>query len=540
MEKRLLLAIVISFLIIFLYQRFFLKPPEPEKLKESKLIEKIKEKKQPEIQKIKTEKETGEFIEKNVVEEKNIKEIKVETSLFSATFLNKGGVLKSLKMKKYKDEKGSNLELISQKNNDNLLPLSLKTGSSEIDKILNTSLYSPSEENITLKNGQRKDLIFYFSDGKSISGKKKYSFTGGIYTMDIENEIYINNEKKNYSIILTPRIGNPPEEDLKSHREYIVFLNLNNLKRIDTKKLKDGKLYDGYLTWAAYDSTYFTEIAIVNEQSSISIITPNSNKSNEKYLKIFKPNSIYFGPKDYDLLRSMGNQMEKVIDFGFFGIIAKILLKALKSIHSFIPNYGFSIILLTLILKVILFPLTWSSSISMAKMQKIQPKMKAIREKYRKYKTDPEQRKKMNEEIMKLYKSEGINPAGGCLPLILQIPILWGFFNLLSKSIEMRHQPFIFWIKDLSKKDPYFVTPILMGATQFILQKMTPTGGDPAQRKLMMFMPVFMTIFFLNFQSGLVLYWLTQNILQIGQQYLINKFIYKKEHGEKRIQRKKS
>jgi len=177
----------------------------------------------------------------------------------------------------------------------------------------------------------------------------------------------------------------------------------------------------------------------------------------------------------------------------------------------------------------------------MAKMQKVQPKLKALREKYKKMKTDPEQRKKYNMELMNIYKEEGINPASGCLPLLLQLPILWGFFNLLSRAVEIRHKPFVFWIKDLSAKDPYYVIPILMGITQFIIQKMTPSGGDPSQKKIMLLMPIFLTIFFMNFPSGLVLYWLVQNIIQIGQQHLMNKHIYKigKEHG-KRVQRKKS
>lgn len=173
----------------------------------------------------------------------------------------------------------------------------------------------------------------------------------------------------------------------------------------------------------------------------------------------------------------------------------------------------------------------------MAKMQELQPKVKALRAKYKKAKQDISQRRKMNEEMMKLYKEHGINPAGGCLPILVQIPIFWGFFRLLIVSIEFRQSPFVFWIKDLSVKDPYYVTPILMGITQFISQKMTPTSADPTQQKMMLIMPVIMTIFFMNFQSGLVLYWLTNNVLQIGQQYIMNRLMQKKKreiHGKKR------
>jgi YidC/Oxa1 family membrane protein insertase len=193
------------------------------------------------------------------------------------------------------------------------------------------------------------------------------------------------------------------------------------------------------------------------------------------------------------------------------------------------------IILLTLIIKIIFFPLTYSSTRSISRMQELQPKIKALRAKYKKVKQDIAQRRQMNEEMMKLYKEHGINPASGCLPLLIQIPVFFGFFRLLSVAIEFRQSPFLLWIKDLSIKDPYYITPILMGATQFISQKMTPTSADPSQARMMLIMPVVFTIFFMNFQSGLVLYWLTNNVLQIGQQYLMNRLMKKQKresHGK--------
>lgn len=170
-------------------------------------------------------------------------------------------------------------------------------------------------------------------------------------------------------------------------------------------------------------------------------------------------------------------------------------------------------------------------------MQELQPKIKALRAKYKKSKTDIAQRRKMNEETMKLYKEHGVNPAGGCLPMLLQLPIFFGFFMLLRQSIEIRHSPFILWIKDLSVSDPYYVTPILMGATQFISQKMMPTSADPSQARMMLIMPVVMTFLFMSFPSGLVLYWLTNNVLQIAQQYIMNRIKQKKKresHGKRR------
>lgn len=175
----------------------------------------------------------------------------------------------------------------------------------------------------------------------------------------------------------------------------------------------------------------------------------------------------------------------------------------------------------------------------MAKMAELQPKVKALRSKYKKAKQDIAQRRQMNEEMMSLYKEHGVNPAGGCLPMLIQFPVLIGFFNLLRIAIELRRSPFMLWIKDLSVKDPYYVTPILMGITQYIQQKMSPTSADPTQARMMLIMPVVMTFLFMNFQSGLVLYWLTSNVLQIGQQYIMNRMIKKKKREESHGKRRK-
>jgi len=248
-------------------------------------------------------------------------------------------------------------------------------------------------------------------------------------------------------------------------------------------------------------------------------------------------NKAYIGPKSFDNLSKLGPNTKKLVRFGFFGFIAEILYVAIRAVHNVFPNWGFSIIILTILIKILFFPLTYSSTKSMSKMQELQPKIKALKSKYKKAKKDIDQRRKMNEETMKLYKQHGVNPAGGCLPMLIQLPIFWGFFRLLIVAIEFRHAPFILWLTDLSAKDPYYITPILMGLTQFISQKMTPTAGDATQKKMMLFMPVIMTIFFMNFQCGLVLYWLSNNVLQIGQQYIMNRFMHKKKretHGKRR------
>jgi YidC/Oxa1 family membrane protein insertase len=255
------------------------------------------------------------------------------------------------------------------------------------------------------------------------------------------------------------------------------------------------------------------------------------------YVAAAHPQRVFIGPKEFDVLLKLGQNTKQLMNFGFFGAIAEILLRAIKFIHKAIPNWGMAIIILTFLIKIVFFPLTYSSTKSMAKMQELQPKIKALRAKYKKAKQDIGQRRQMNEEMMRLYKEHGINPAGGCLPLLIQIPVFWGFFRMLTVGIEFRQAPFMLWIRDLSIKDPFYVTPILMGLTQYISQKMTPTSADPTQAKMMLIMPFIFTIFFMNFQSGLVLYWLTNNVLQIGQQAIMNRMMAKKkreDHGKRR------
>jgi YidC/Oxa1 family membrane protein insertase len=203
----------------------------------------------------------------------------------------------------------------------------------------------------------------------------------------------------------------------------------------------------------------------------------------------------------------------------------KPLLWGLEAIQHVVKNWGVAIILITILIKVLLFPLTHKQLVSMKKMGALQPKMEAIRAKYAtKIKNDPNARLKMNEETMALYKQEGVNPAGGCLPLLLQMPILIAFYNLLSHSIELRHAPFMLWITDLSVKDPYYITPILMTLTMWLQQQMTPPTGDAAMRRVMNLMPFMMGFFFKDVPAGLVLYWLVQNVLTIVQQMLLNRF----------------
>ena len=221
----------------------------------------------------------------------------------------------------------------------------------------------------------------------------------------------------------------------------------------------------------------------------------------------------------------MDRRLVRVINFGIFDFLVVPLLRALVWINGYVGNFGWSIIILTFIINAIMFPLRHKSMVSMRKMQELQPEIKAIQDRYGKLKaTDPE-RQKMNTEVMNLYKQRGVNPASGCLPMVLTFPVLFAFYSLLSQAIEIRGEPFMLWIRDLSVRDPYYITPILMGASQLWQQKMTPSSADPAQQKMMMMMPLVFTFMFLWMPSGLVIYWFFSNLLAIGQQYITNRLV---------------
>ena len=234
---------------------------------------------------------------------------------------------------------------------------------------------------------------------------------------------------------------------------------------------------------------------------------------------------FFFGPKDLDVLQSIKPDLVRAIDFGMFDWLVVPLLRALKWVNSYVGNYGWSIIVLTVIINLVMFPLKHKSIVSMRKMQELQPQMKAIQDRYAKLKMTDPGRQKMNEEVMALYKQHGTNPASGCVPMLLTLPVLVAFYAMLAVAIELRGAPFVGWIKDLSAHDPYFVTPMLMGITMFVQQRMTPSVADPVQAKMMMFMPLMFTGMLMWAPSGLVLYWTASNLWAIGQQVLTNRLI---------------
>jgi YidC/Oxa1 family membrane protein insertase len=541
MEKRLLLAIVLSFGVLFLYQ-LVLKPPQQPVSQPAIEIEKAPEQK-PALKPPVEAPETSTEQEFQAAAAETEEDIVVETPLYRAVWNNRGAQLQSWKLKQYKNDDQENLELISARSAElGRFPFLLLTDDAEFDNLINNAPFRFSRTTLELTGGEQRELRFEFATDTGTRIEKIFTFRGGSYDFDIQVNVWRNGQKITPRIIWGPSFGNLSAEELKRRigggGAGVTVYAGNKILRHEERKYKlENSLYN-FADWAAYDSNYFTALFLAPPQKmSAAFVREEINQVPYYYLAFDIPEKVFIGPKDRDRLTELGPTTKKIIRFGFFGWMAEILHTAIKTIHNAIPNWGFSIIILTIIIKILFFPLTYSSTKSMAKMQELQPKMKAIKAKYKKAKGDIAQRRKMNEETMKLYKEHGVNPAGGCLPMLIQLPIFWGFFRMLAISLEFRQSPFIFWIKDLSVHDPVYVTPILMGITQYISQKMTPTSADPTQQRMMMIMPVVMTIFFMNFSSGLVLYWLTNNVLQIGQQYIMNRMRKKQKseaHGKKR------
>lgn len=547
MEKRLIVAIVLSFLVLALYQMIFMKnkpQPQPDVPVQTEVAaraaEPVPTPAAPEPEREDSTVPPPAFEETKAEAET---QVVIETSLYRAVWSNKGASLRNWTLKDHLDEQQEGLELVSRRAAETgRYPFFLDTQDDELDDQANAGLFVPSVSRLSLADGETGEVIFYYSDGNNVKIEKRFVFTGGTYQLDVQVSVWKDGRQVEPRIIWGPGIGDPV---VASRRQQfgggsgVAVLVADRVYRVSERKYKPEASAYNFASWAAYEDNYMAVLFITAPQQGTVLFLKEAKDEalSDYFLSVSAPQKAYIGPKEFDRLRAFGYSAKKLVNFGFFGTIAEFLLISIKAIHRAFPNWGFSIIILTLLIKIVFFPLTYSSTKSMAKMQELQPKIKALRAKYKKAKQDIQQRRQMNEEMMKLYKQHGINPAGGCLPILIQIPVFWGFFRMLVVAIEFRNSPFILWIKDLSVNDPYYVTPIMMGVTQFISQKMTPTSADPSQAKMMLIMPVIMTIFFMNFPSGLVLYWLTNNVLQIGQQYIMNRMMGKKKresHGKRK------
>ncbi|OGP90187.1 MAG: hypothetical protein A2031_08430 [Deltaproteobacteria bacterium RBG_19FT_COMBO_43_11] len=555
MDKRTLLAIVLSLAVLLIYQMFFAKPSAPPQVPteagEAQQVQKDVAIKPVTPAVIAIPKKT------TVKREIAPKDIKVETSLYTAIFSTRGAGLKSFKLKEYQKDcticandiyplikkfiigskdkpyvkSDEAVELIKVKEGMPY-PLAITFPESSED-IAADSMFEANVAKLNMLGAKEKQRIVFSGTYDGIMKVEKiYTFDPDHYTIVLDVKMY---NLTGTPLTQIPRLSwqqyvDPQKEDDSYGHEGPVVSVAKSIERQEVKKLDKEEMLGPNVLWGGFESKYFIA-SFIPENPSLTSVIMNRDEQNMVSVSIkgqkevipggqssLVSYSLYLGPKEHSLLKPLNVGLEDSIDFGsWMKWLAIPFLLILNFLYSFVHNYGIAIILLTTIIKLIFWPLGNLSYKSMKKMQKVQPKINELKQKYK------NDQAKIGQETMALYRAHKINPLSGCLPMLIQLPVFLGLYKTLLYSIELRHAPFFWWIQDLSAKDPYYITPIVMGLTQFIQQKMTPPMGDPMQAKLMMFMPVILTFFFLNFPAGLVIYWLFNNILSIGQQFYINR-----------------
>jgi YidC/Oxa1 family membrane protein insertase len=439
-------------------------------------------------------------------------DVVVETDLFKAVFSTEGAIVKHWELNKYKDNNGMPVVLLKEPGVVPALGILFEGPNANVPQKF---IYTANTKKITLSErgiGQG-ELVFSYS-GKDISIRKKFVFYNDHYKVDVTVETV---NIPSFMIPVGTDFGVYDKEGERAHMGPVVLIGTDR-KEFD-HKLKSPVYFPGNINWIAQEDNYFTSAIIpVTPVEGASVWKEKESAEIALKCKAQRNDFVFYaGPKEYDRLKLLNAGLEHIIDFGWFSVVAMPLFWVLKFLYSYLGNYGWAIIILTIVTRIPFIPLMHKSQKSMKKMQKIQPMMAELKEKYKK---DPQ---KMQQETMALYKKYKVNPIGGCLPMFLQIPVFIALYNVLLRAIELRGAPFIFWITDLSVKDPYYVLPIVMGLTMVIQQKITPTAMDPKQAKMMMLMPIVFTFMFLSFASGLVVYWLVNNVLGIAQQIYSNK-----------------
>jgi len=466
------------------------------------------------------------------------RDVRVETHDVIAVFTNRGARLKSWRLKRYLNQRREPQELVEHELSTQPLPFTLRTPKETVTTTLNNALYTVSGGPLTSADASPVDLRFEYRDSAGVHAVKQFHLDPDSYIVTFRASVKDGGITLTPAIVWGPAIGDAAEiSRYTTKAEGLLFQN-EKVVRLAPKDVAKQAVYEGDFKYAGVDDNYFMAAALQPgpakvEFQPVAIPPPSGSKDAARELMSYslEPQAevairFFFGPKDFDVLTAVSTDAAKAIDFGMFTVIVVPLLRSLKWVNGYVGNYGWSIIILTVIINLIMFPLRHKSMVSMRKMQEIQPQVKAIQDRYSKLKATDPAKQKMNQELMALYKERGVNPASGCVPMILTFPFIFAFYALLSTAIELRGAPFIFWVHDLSAHDPYFVTPILMGISQIWQQRLAPaTGMDPTQQKMMMFMPVFFTFLFLWYPSGVALYWFVNNVWAIGQQYMTNYLI---------------
>lgn len=477
--------------------------------------------------------------------------ITVDTPLYKAVFHGEGGILREFYLKEYRVSIGADAPLINLINEAaaGQAPLGLLLDGLPTWK---DAVWTLEGDDLTL-DADGTGVLRLSAEIQGVRLVRELNFSGADYLIKEDVRIASPTPKavKLAFTFASAAMASDQKPSLISRARYFVFggeppvasenqYNLTRVAWFQDGKFKEetsvgdlgkGVLVQGKVSWMGVMNNYFMGAVSMDDEAAsakgsyadgiyhvlIGRTGINVAEGNDAVLEC-----VYFlGPKKTTQLAATPNHLNKALDYGMFSFIAKPLVHLLQFLYKYVHNYGVAIILLTVFIKLVFWPLSQKSYRSMQQMKQLQPKIAKLREKY------AGDKESMNREIMQLYKTYKVNPAGGCLPILVQIPVFFGLYQALLNAIELRHAPFIthlpftdkIWLADLASADPYGITPLLMGATMVLQQKLTPTPGDPTQAKIMMLMPIIFTIVFLGFPSGLVLYWLVNNILSIGQQW---------------------
>ena len=476
--------------------------------------------------------------------------ITVENGVVRAVFSNRGATLAAWELLNYEGPDGRAVDLVPHDVPPNQpKPFSLKLDDAAKSARLNTALFATAASaNSTLDaRSQPVTLAFEYQDAAGLQARKEFVIKPNSYEIAITAHVTDGGRAVNPFVQWGLGLGDVLATGggsmfMPLRKSEAIFSTAGDVERIQAADLTTTPRYQGNYEFAGVDTHYFISTAVkpgsaelVYYPLSVPSKTPDAAVSRD-YVGydirwMSSPNGptgarFFVGPKHFETLRQTDQDLVRAVWFGMFAFLSVPLLSALNWVNGFIGNYGWSIIALTFIINAAMFPLRHKSNVSMRKMQEIQPQVKAIQDRYKHLKATDPARQKMNTEMMELYRQKGVNPASGCVPMLLTFPVLLAFYSLLSEAIELRNAPFIWWIHDLAAPDPYYVTPILMGASQVLQQMMMPmTGADPVQQKMMLFMPILFTFLFLTSPAGLALYWFASNVLVIGQQVLTNKMI---------------
>ena len=540
MERRVLLAVLLSFVVLYAYQAMF---PVPQKPKDQQAAQSSKVATAPNAAAPEPANPTPSVQVPAEADPQSpstpARDIVVENTDVRAVFTTRGAAIRSWQLKKYRDSSGNPYEVVAgHAPADAPLPLTLAVDDQSLAKTLMTAPFTVTSESGNGSTGWQ--ARFDYSAG-GVSVQKTFSIAPDKpYLVNVTAAVTRDGQPLPAIVRWGPALGRgiTPSASFATYSPPAqpIFYTGGKVTRVKPDQIAAQPVAEGAFGFIGVDDHYFLTV-LVKPQQPVRVdyapvhVPVQDVPEGAKYVSWSSrfpaavQGAFFAGPKDFDVLASVDRELVRAIDFGMFAWLVVPLLRALKWINGFVGNYGWSLILLTILINLAMFPLRHKSVVSMRKMQEVQPEVKAIQDRYKNLKMSDPARGKMNQELMALYKERGVNPASGCVPMLLTLPVLFAFYSMLSVAIELRGAPFVGQIHDLSAHDPWFIWPVLMGITMFVQQRMTPSTADPVQQKVMLMMPVMMTGMFLWAASGLVIYWTVSNTWAILQQMVTNRLI---------------